>query len=407
METPEAIYSWLELRGNFLARPQCQIDSRGWTFQERLLSKRVLTVTEKGLFWDCCTLSTTDRRLTRLKGDNSPEFRDSNERRIKRQLLANDTLSTGNARSEMFLVWRRIIEDYSQRAFSRPIDRVIALQGVVDRMESFLGERYFLGVWKGDAIRSLIWFCEKPDLHSIMPESSREDIVEAPSWSWTSVSIPIHHKLWHPIEGFIIKSKEVISPCARLVSMGARLSDATRFSAYTGEVVFYGSLVQLPMSLISGPGYQTFTDKALHAGQRAETFSHGGVGTSSIPLSTFLRQHAWSTDFFAPAQPLEDLQARAPEQHRGQHRQSELPKSSEESFILPIFREHYSTTNQAIYCLHLSPQLSEQYFQGFDPNNPTQNVFVRKGVTIIDESNCLNTFLQQIYSSQRRIVRIV
>ncbi|KAH0428411.1 het domain protein [Colletotrichum camelliae] len=326
MQTPEDIYSWLELQGNFLARPECQLDRRGWTFQERLLSTRILTVTENGLFWDCCTISATDKRLTRLKGDHSPAFRDSEERSIKRLLLANNKLSTEIDRSEIFCLWRRILRDYSRRTFSHPVDRVIALQGIVDRVESLLEERCFLGIWRGDAIRSLIWFCEKPDPDPVTPKCSRHDIVEVPSWSWASVSIPIHYKVWHPMEGFRDKKNEDITPCARLLSITVQLADEAHFSAYTGEVVLYGPLVQLPMGLRSGPGYQTFTDKALYLGQDAETFDHGGVGASSIPLAAFLGQRPWTSGFFS-----------AREERENERR----PESSKEVFLLPIFKEKY------------------------------------------------------------------
>ncbi|KAK1855933.1 het domain protein [Colletotrichum chrysophilum] len=389
METPESIYSWLESHGNFLSRPTSELDYRGWTFQERLLSKRVLTVTEHGLFWDCCSLSTTDKRLTRLKGDHSPEFRDYNERALRRQLLANTRASAGCIPSEIYPVWRRMVRDYSQRTFTHLSDRVIAIQGVVDRMELALSDRCLLGIWERDAIRSLVWFCDKPDPQT---EGGREGLVKVPSWSWASVAISVHHKLWHPMEGFKDKIKEVVSPCASLLSIDAQLIDETRFSAYRGEVVLYGTLVELPLGLLSGPGYQTFTDKARYPDQEVETFSFGGVGAASVPVAVVRGQHSWTSGFMRVTESREII----PHTH-----------SSNELFLLPMFRENYSSVNQAIYCLHLAPQPGKQYYRNFDLNNVADIQFVRKGITIIDESNCQENLLNQIRSSRKQTIRVV
>lgn len=76
--SPELLYSWLEAHQNFPTRPASEIDKRGWTFQEILLSRRVIYMTKDGFFWDCCRLSAADSRPLGLRGDFSPKFRDSN-----------------------------------------------------------------------------------------------------------------------------------------------------------------------------------------------------------------------------------------------------------------------------------------------------------------------------------------
>jgi hypothetical protein len=48
-ERPESIYQWLHRMRNFTARPESVLDRRAWTFQERLLSRRVFSITRKGI----------------------------------------------------------------------------------------------------------------------------------------------------------------------------------------------------------------------------------------------------------------------------------------------------------------------------------------------------------------------
>lgn len=72
--SPDSIYRWLESTGSCQFRPESEIGQRGWTFQERLLSRRVLSITKSGLFWHCCRLSAADTRPSGLRGDYSPGF---------------------------------------------------------------------------------------------------------------------------------------------------------------------------------------------------------------------------------------------------------------------------------------------------------------------------------------------
>jgi hypothetical protein len=225
-EYPESVYRWLDRTGNFPSRPEGNLDTRGWTFQERLLSLRLLSVTREGLFWDCLRLSASDWRPLRFRGDFSPKFRDTDERKAKR-FLFNRTraipwksggspsglttwLTQSGERAEQYRLWRLLVQNYTTRAFTDQGDRVIAIEGVIRFFGMALDDKYELGVWMGDALRSLIWFVEPNDTkevtHPDMPP------IIAPSWSWTSVSGPIQYRLWHPFSRRT-DGAERVEPC--------------------------------------------------------------------------------------------------------------------------------------------------------------------------------------------------
>lgn len=340
---PESVYYWLESNGNFPTRPSNELDQRGWTFQERLLSKRVLTITTDGLFWDCCRSSASDTRPLGFLGDFSPRFRDSDERKIKTQLLGMSSDPSIVARCDLYLLWRRILQDYAQRKFSHSKDRIVAIEGVVQRIGAVLNEPCFLGVWKGDALRSLIWFCDtvalsaKPTRIALEALPERKDYqVCVPSWSWASVSFPIQYRLWHPFETSADHNVELASPCATVRYISAHPIDKISFANYAGVITLHGTVARVPAHLLTVPGCKVILDPR--------------------PPQDF-------PGYFKYKQ--EELDSRANSKHR-RHAESAawrtlLTWEKDEIYVLPVLKGGYSKTLQARYCLLLDPRSTIEY----------------------------------------------
>ncbi|KAL8418292.1 hypothetical protein RB594_001776 [Gaeumannomyces avenae] len=170
----ERLYRALTATHNFVSRPLGILDSRAWAFQERLLSRRIISITREGLFWDCLHHSASDRRPAGIKGDHSPEFRDSDDRNLKRLLLGalpgpfetSDSvpLASRNAsRSDLLRHWRRILQQYTKRSLTYQTDKLVAADGVMGRMGKLLLDDNVLGICRTDAVRCLLWF-EEPRL---------------------------------------------------------------------------------------------------------------------------------------------------------------------------------------------------------------------------------------------------
>ncbi|VUC25353.1 unnamed protein product [Clonostachys rosea] len=258
--SPEALYSWLEANENFPTRPEGEIDRRGWAFQERLLSKRILSVTKSGFFWDCCSLNAADCRPLGLRGDFSPKFRDLEERRLKTLLLTGNVSREVALDSDMYLLWRRIIEKYSHRNFTFDRDRLVALEGVVQRFQTLVREPCFLGMWKGDVLRSLVWFRDtEPDDTCLSKSNHHPPELHVPSWCWASVESPIGYRLWHPYQRYAAHNVESVSLCASLEGIDARLPPGS-FSTYTGTVSITGPLTKTSPAVLVRPGCKVIRD---------------------------------------------------------------------------------------------------------------------------------------------------
>ncbi|KAL8363965.1 hypothetical protein RB601_009628 [Gaeumannomyces tritici] len=274
----ERLYRALTATHNFVSRPWGILDSRAWAFQERLLSRRIISITREGLFWDCLHHSASDRRPAGIKGDHSPEFRDSDDRNLKRLLLgalpgpfeASDSvpLASRNAsRSDLLRHWRRILQQYTKRSLTYQTDKLVAADGVMGRMGKLLLDDNVLGICRTDAVRCLLWFEEPrfdvlrhlrsrnklalPDPAFQRPDPSRQYItpdsltpnLTVPSWSWAGSVNPIQYRLWHPRNSNQDSPKEQFTELATVKSMYTQRSDDELLGSYEGLLVLEGHCV--------------------------------------------------------------------------------------------------------------------------------------------------------------------
>ncbi|KLU89995.1 hypothetical protein MAPG_08962 [Magnaporthiopsis poae ATCC 64411] len=167
---------------------ETKLESRGWTFQETILAKRILHCTGSEMAWQCshtmCECSTEsdvdlDARFsepfTKLLGRN-PQYKPSREHPPSSHLLQCD--------------WRDLVGLYTRRSFAFPEkDKLPALAGIVSTLSQaaptvFPRADYMFGLWRGCLISDLLW-CRGSD-GTTLPRRLPQDT--APSWSWASLS---------------------------------------------------------------------------------------------------------------------------------------------------------------------------------------------------------------------------
>ncbi|KAK8012866.1 hypothetical protein PG991_010241 [Apiospora marii] len=244
ISNPENIWGRLLKTNNFPSRPNGELDERGWTFQEKLLSQRIVNITKDGVFWDCLERSACDRRPLGLLGDFSPGFRDNDDRAWKRLLLSKLTSEGITPPTSWYWLWRRAVQDYTQRSLTNMGDRMIALNGIARRFASHGRDEYILGLWKNDLLRSLIWFVElgTDEKHSNAShnKNTQGNPIIAPSWSWVSVPYPVKYRLWHPFEYFIEKKHELTKYLARCYSTMLVKYENYSFDVFFGRLTLNG-----------------------------------------------------------------------------------------------------------------------------------------------------------------------
>ncbi|KAK0669100.1 heterokaryon incompatibility protein-domain-containing protein [Cercophora samala] len=156
---------------------------RGWVFQERQLSRRVLHFTSHELMWECCAeapyfASETFPGGTPFKVvfNRNPKFQTRTSFKTK-----------GNSSPELYNAWNTICREYSGRIFSHVQDKLVALSGLAQEFEVALpDDTYLAGIWRSTLPQSLLW--KSSDRSS--PAQSTGNYL-APSWSWLSIDGPV------------------------------------------------------------------------------------------------------------------------------------------------------------------------------------------------------------------------
>ncbi|KAF2805765.1 HET-domain-containing protein, partial [Mytilinidion resinicola] len=131
-------------------RPRGPLDSRGWILQEQLLSPRILYYGKGEIFWDCVSTSASE---------SSPTI----------QRYMED-------------VWIELVQNYSARTLTRPLDKLVAMEGILSSVEQIFGDVVVAGLWRHGLWRQLTWWTESMKRNVNSQSTSAK--FTAPSWSW-------------------------------------------------------------------------------------------------------------------------------------------------------------------------------------------------------------------------------
>ncbi|KAM7192328.1 heterokaryon incompatibility domain containing protein [Naviculisporaceae sp. PSN 640] len=152
--------------------------TRGWTFQERILARRVVHFTKKELVWEC-----KSSRWCECGGiGEGLEKGQSLINNMSAALEAAVSLSdNGERRGRVSPLWRECVMSYSKRNLGRDSDRLPAISGIATLLLPPGGEEeYIAGLWKEAMPFDLLWRCDQTS-------RLRERKMFKPSWSWGSV----------------------------------------------------------------------------------------------------------------------------------------------------------------------------------------------------------------------------
>lgn len=202
------------------------IHLRGWTMQERLMSRRVLHFTSDEMVWECETLSECECR--RESGASHRE-------------LSSEEVQDMDS---IYDKWRQITKDYVKRSFVSESDKLPALRGLVEKFQLLMSklagtERpdvYLAGLWKGDLVAQLAWKPPSEIDKQVFLKATKRRAIEntgdtdtddipafmailkeraeyqnwheiggyvAPSWSWAHLRGPISYLTCVPRTSFV------------------------------------------------------------------------------------------------------------------------------------------------------------------------------------------------------------
>ena len=160
-------------------------NERGWTFQERLLSRRALVFTDEQVYWEC--------RMAFWSEDSYREFtsvptiyRHTIDDSFSRQPLNADT-------EEFERSYRIFVEKYSARHFSNEEDYLNGFAGILQTFKELYNENFVWGLPESLFSSALTWPCENSPtsaikrrigLHSFQQADRTSVKCQFPSWSW-------------------------------------------------------------------------------------------------------------------------------------------------------------------------------------------------------------------------------
>jgi hypothetical protein len=186
---------------------------RGWTVQERALSRRALYFARDGIWWNCrhfgCNCFRHDGKIF---CDHQIQFRDYG--------------------------WAFLLKEFLSCKLTVPTDNLAAVEGMARRVGAQRKDEYYFGCWMGELPQQILWYGEAKRL----PE-----LADRPTWSWASTA-QAHQVFWDTIgkreETLICQSFEKggagrlrVSQCPTLstLRMGEPASNASALSAAIGK----------------------------------------------------------------------------------------------------------------------------------------------------------------------------
>ncbi|KAH5748087.1 hypothetical protein HBI17_121700 [Parastagonospora nodorum] len=142
---------------------------RGWVFQERIQSKRIIHFAKNELLWECMTCRAEEGRVG---------YHDASK--IKTSLAGHIPFHASAAELRQ---WYGIVGQYSSLNLTFDEDIFAAISGIAQEFQKATGLTYVGGIWLEHFPYGLLWYCDEVRIDGIS--------LVAPSWSWASRRGPI------------------------------------------------------------------------------------------------------------------------------------------------------------------------------------------------------------------------
>jgi Heterokaryon incompatibility protein (HET) len=149
---------------------------RGWVYQERLLSPRVLHFGSQELLWECS--ETFCCECSSSKAGAFDELEGEPPKILHAKALAKQSFPVITNR------WRFLVMEYSGLSLTFPSDRLPALSGLAKEFMQHRSDQYLAGMWMDSMVKDLTWH---PKRVRQRPKKWR-----APTWSWASVDSAVN-----------------------------------------------------------------------------------------------------------------------------------------------------------------------------------------------------------------------
>ncbi|KAL9113668.1 MAG: hypothetical protein Q9227_002113 [Pyrenula ochraceoflavens] len=165
---------WAIHEGERLMLKNHPLDDRGWTLQERALSRRILHFCKDQIYFECDEHFLSEDGYCHIGRwqslDAEPPLQDDHSHR-----------SYVHSRHNL---WNALLNNYSGRRLTKRCDKLPALSGLARVFQNRLQADYVAGLWSDTLVEDLLWTTH-PSPEPISSIDSQPYF--APSWSWASI----------------------------------------------------------------------------------------------------------------------------------------------------------------------------------------------------------------------------
>ncbi|KAF2093647.1 HET-domain-containing protein [Rhizodiscina lignyota] len=202
---------------------RCPLFCRGWCYQERLLSTRVLHFGPQELFFECLTESQCE-----CGGIYGHEIA------LPRQKLAYAKALYCSNMYYVAKVWRTMVLEYCDLSFTFKNDKLPALGSAARQVADKRKSRYLAGLWEDSIIKDLFW-------EGFGWTKKRYSPWRAPTWSWASIEGLVYYKdaplTWSSTESSEGRSEHDLIPSSQMVSCEITPAGADEFGELQSAVL--------------------------------------------------------------------------------------------------------------------------------------------------------------------------
>lgn len=194
-------------------------NERGWTYQERLLSRRCLFSLPNGSIGFQCAKAlwgedyyAESPSLTRCAPMMDIRLNMSWAQPGGENMRDSPTVRTKH--TPYLHEYSRFVEEYSERKMTFASDRLLGIDGVLDVFRREFNLRYFYGL--PDTIFHLALLWQPRSKIKRVPTDAKYDLPLFPSWSWAGWIGPVGYENWNDFNGLL----ELTERARRVIPFG-------------------------------------------------------------------------------------------------------------------------------------------------------------------------------------------
>lgn len=228
------------------------LSHRGWSLQERLLSRRVVHCMRPEIHWNCrCSYHVESHASFSVK---------------RFEIFSANFVPDEATAEQLHQLWCRWMQCYSWKKVTVQKDRLSALAGLVKHYAQRTGHQHVLACWQETIVTDLLW------LRSDNPIDSSIAPLKIPSWSWLFRAGEIRLDLWARVGGGTGKFADHVEDHTELIEASVTWAGSPMVSdLLTAKLVIEGPIKQMKLRI--DPRARKFHPPYMNVGDEEPDFN--------------------------------------------------------------------------------------------------------------------------------------